>query len=67
MHLKHQVAQLKVALKQEVSAKFKILQVVSILKSNLKVKDAVIMNLLKEKGLDQDDALAELKSRVTVL
>lgn len=52
MHLKHQVAQLKVALKQEVSAKFKILQVVSILKSNLKIKDAVIMNLLKEKGLN---------------
>ena len=58
---------MKVALKQEVSAKFKILQVVSILKSNLKVKDAVIMDLLKEKGLNQGDALAELKSRVAVL
>lgn len=54
--LKKQVLQLQIALKNETADKFKILQMVSILKISCKLKDKMILDLLKEKGLDEKEA-----------
>jgi len=55
------------ALKKETAGKFKILQLVSVLKTSCKLKDKIILDLLKEKGLDDKEALLELAAKMKAL
>jgi hypothetical protein len=59
--------QLQIALKRETAGKFKILQMVSVLKTSCKLKDKIILDLLKDKGLDEKEALLELSTKMKAL
>jgi len=65
--LKKQIVQLQIALKKETAGKFKILQMVSVLKTSCKLKDKIILDLLKEKGLGEKEALLELTAKMKAL
>jgi hypothetical protein len=65
--LKKQIVHLQIALKKETVGKFTILQMVSVLKTSCKLKDKIILDLLKEKGLDDKEALLELITKMKAL